>query len=357
MSLTADKYISQLHHCIPISSMVKEAFERLKTETEFIVYKKDQKIFSIGDKDEDSLFLLEGEIKLISKDGKHSKISTDNTQSLYALAALKPRLFTAHATKGTLIAKVKTKILDKLLIWEQSAYNSPNSSVEVNDLPIGFDENDSDREWKMAMLQTQIFLTLPAANIITLFDKMENFEARKGQQIIKQDEPGDYYYMIKDGSCQVNRTFQDNKEAIVLGELGPTDCFGEEALVSGEPRNASVIMKTDGILVRLAKEDFHLMLEEPLLEWVDNQQAKQLTLDGAVPIDVRMEDEFANSGIANTVNIPLYLLRLKMKNMDKKAKFILFCDTGARSSAAAFLMAKEGFKNVYILKDGFHPQE
>jgi len=93
------------------------------------------------------------------------------------------------------------------------------------------------------------------------------------------------------------------------------------------------------------------------MEWVDNQQAKQLTLDGAVPIDVRMEDEFANSGIANTVNIPLYLLRLKMKNMDKKAKFILFCDTGARSSAAAFLMAKEGFKNVYILKDGFHPQE
>jgi rhodanese-related sulfurtransferase len=355
MSLTADKYISQLHHCIPISSMVKKAFERLKTETEFIIYKKDQRIFSIGDNDEDSLFLLEGEIKLVSKDGKYSTISTDNTQSLYAIAALKPRLFSALATKGTLIAKIKTKILDKLLIWEQSTYNSNNSSVEVKDLPIGFDESDSDREWKMSMLQTQIFLTLPAANIITLFDKMENIEVKKDQQIIKQGVPGDYYYMIKKGFCQVSRRFQDNKEAIILGELGPTECFGEEALVSGESRNARVIMKTDGILVRLAKEDFHLMLEEPLLEWVERKQAEQLTHDGAIPIDVRMEEEYANSGIANTLNIPLYLLRLKMKNLDKNSQYILFCDTGARSSAAAFLMAKEGFKHVFILKDGLLP--
>lgn len=355
MTLATDKYISQLHHCIPMSSMVKEAFERLKTETQFVIYKKDQRIFSIGDNDEDSLFLLEGEIKLVSSDGKHSKISTNNKQSLYALAALKPRLFSARATEGTLIAKIKTKILDKLLIWEHSTYNTNSSSVEVNDLPLGFDENDSDRDWKMSMLQTQIFLTLPAANIITLFDKMENIEVKKDQQIINQGDQGDYYYMIKKGHCQISRTFQDNQEAIILEELGPTDCFGEEALVSGEPRNASVIMKSDGILVRLAKEDFHSMLEEPILEWVEKKQAEQLTQDGAIPIDVRMEDEYANSGIANTINIPLYLLRLKMKNLDKKTTYILFCDTGSRSSAAAFLMAQAGFKNVVILKDGLHP--
>ena len=139
--------------------------------------------------------------------------------------------------------------------------------------------------------------------LATLFDKMESINVKKDQQIITQGEPGDYYYMIKVGSCEVHRKFQDNKDAIVLDKMGPTDCFGEEALVSGEPRNASVVMTSDGILVRLAKEDFHSMLEEPILEWVNKHQAEKLTKDGAIPVDVRMEDEFAHSGVKNTINL------------------------------------------------------
>ena len=164
MAITADKHLIQLHHCIPISSMVKEAFDRLKNETQFLKYDSEQTIFSLGDNDEYSLFLLEGVIKLVSKDGKYSSISHNDSQSLYAIAALKPRLFTAQATPGTIIARVKTKILDKLLIWEHSTLNSNRKSVEVSDLVLGIDDSDSDREWKMSMLQTQIFLTLPAAN-------------------------------------------------------------------------------------------------------------------------------------------------------------------------------------------------
>ncbi|MFK5890420.1 MAG: cyclic nucleotide-binding domain-containing protein [Flavobacteriaceae bacterium] len=355
MSITADKYLSQLRHCIPVNSIVKEAYDRLKSEITITEYNNDQTIFEIGDEDSDSLFLLEGEIELFSKDGKQTTLSTEHKQSLYALAALKPRLFTAKANNKVFIARLNTKILDKLLIWEQSAAKNIDKGVEVNDIFFSFDENDSDIEWKMAMLQTQIFLTLPAANIMSLFDNMEAINVNKGQRVIQQGDPGDYYYIIKSGNCIVSRSFQHNKDPIILNKLGPTDCFGEEALVSGDPRNASITMKTDGILLRLAKDKFHSMLEEPLLHWVDSQQAKQLIKDGALPIDVRMEDEFAHSGITNTTNIPLYLLRLKIKNMDKSRRYVLFCDTGARSSAAAFLMTQAGFKKASILKGGLHP--
>ncbi len=348
MPLNSDKHLSQLKHCIPINSIVKKAYERLKSETTLVEYKKNQTIFSIGDIDTNSLFLLDGKIELFSKDGKKSVISTENKQSLYALAVLKPRLFSAQAKSSVTIAKLKTKVLDKLLIWEESATELIEYGMEVDDILV--DTKDSD--WKMAMLQTQIFLTLPAASIMSLFNNMEPLETKKGQQIIKQGDPGDYYYIIKSGTCIISRSFQDNAEAVILDEIGPTDCFGEEALVSGEPRNANVSMKTDGTLLRLAKDKFHSLLEEPLLNWVDNQQVKSLIQSGSIPIDVRMEDEYANSGIKNTQNIPLYLLRINMQNMDKNAHYILFCDTGDRSSAAAFLMTQAGFKNVSILKNG-----
>jgi len=54
----------------------------------------------------------------------------------------------------------------------------------------------------------------------------------------------------------------------------------------------------------------------------------------------------------NTLNIPLYLLRVKIKAINKNEHYILFCDNGSRSSAAAFIMTKLGFKNVFILTGG-----
>jgi len=353
MPAIEDTHLNQLRHCIPINSVVKSALDRLKSEVEIIKFTDNETIFNVGDNDLNSFFLLEGEIELFSKDGKKTSLSTEHKQSLYAIAALKPRLFRARAKNSVLIAKLNTKILDKLLIWEQTAANE-HSGFELNDHEFHFDTNDEDIEWKMAMLQTQIFLTLPAANLSSLFDSMEKFETKKGEKIVSQGDLGDYYYLIKEGICTVSRSFQDNDDEIVLNELSPTDCFGEEALVSGEPRNANITMKTDGVLLRLAKDKFHSMLEEPILTWIDTVQAKEQISIGAIPIDVRMEDEFANSGINNTQNIPLYLLRLKMQTMDKNAFYILFCDSGARSSAAAFLMIQAGFKNVSVLKNGLH---
>ncbi len=350
MTNTIDNYFSQFCHCVPIKSVIKEAYERLKTETSFTQYEEGENIFSIGDNDPNSLFLLEGEIELLSNDGKKSILSAKQEQSLFALSSLKPRLFNAHALDHVLIAKINTKILDKLLIWEQSATETEHAAVEVDDISFCFDA--SDMEWKMAMLQTQLFLTLPAANITFLFDCMEVMEVKKDQQIITIGEPGDYYYIIKSGDCIVTRSFEGNTDEIIINELEAGDCFGEEALVSGKPRNANVIMRTDGTLMRLSQETFHSMLEEPLLNWVEKDQVKKLIQEGAIPIDVRTEDEFKHSGIKNTLNIPLYLLRVQIKVMDKKEHYILFCDNGSRSSAAAFIMTQKGFKNVSILTGG-----
>jgi rhodanese-related sulfurtransferase len=63
---------------------------------------------------------------------------------------------------------------------------------------------------------------------------------------------------------------------------------------------------------------------------------------GAQLVDVRLESEFKEGSLKGSVNLPLYLLRLKAATLDAKRTYILFCQSGRRSSAAAFLLTQRG---------------
>jgi len=60
--------------------------------------------------------------------------------------------------------------------------------------------------------------------------------------------------------------------SMLLAELKSGDAFGEEALVSDVKRNATVTMKSDGALLKLAKKDFVELLREPLLHRVSAEK-------------------------------------------------------------------------------------
>ena len=110
-------------------------------------------------------------------------------------------------------------------------------------------------------------------------------------------------------------------------------------------------MATDGTLMRLSKEDFNELLKEPNLTWVTNEEAEAMVKEGAVWIDVRLESEHSNDAIEGSINIPLFMLRMKADSLDTSKKYIIYCDTGRRSSAAAFLLNERGLQ-AYCLKGG-----
>lgn len=68
---------------------------------------------------------------------------------------------------------------------------------------------------------------------------------KAGEVIIQQGEAANYYYLIREGRAQVARSEPD-----ALAALGPGDSFGEEALLTGERRNATVTLLSDGLLMR-----------------------------------------------------------------------------------------------------------
>jgi rhodanese-related sulfurtransferase len=172
-----------------------------------------------------------------------------------------------------------------------------------------------------------------------------------GQELIRQGEVGDYYYLIRAGSAEVTRAAKDGK-AVLLARLEPGQGFGEEALISGEPRNASVTMLSQGLLMRLAASDFLTLLQEPLVHQVAPEDAAAMVRRrGAVLLDVRMEDEYRQGSLKGSLNLPLYLLRLRVKALDPAPPYIVYCQTGRRSSIAAFLLAQRGF-DAHVLAGG-----
>ncbi|MET0660975.1 MAG: rhodanese-like domain-containing protein, partial [Steroidobacteraceae bacterium] len=138
---------------------------------------------------------------------------------------------------------------------------------------------------------------------------------------------------------------------IRLAELGVGDTFGEEALIADAKRNATVTMMVPGTLMRLGKEDFRTLLNEPLLQWVTLAEAQKVIQLGGVWLDVRLPSEFEHDHIQGATNVPLYFLRMKMKSLDRHTRYVVCCDTGRRSSAAAYILSERGF-DACVLKDG-----
>jgi CRP-like cAMP-binding protein len=187
------------------------------------------------------------------------------------------------------------------------------------------------------------------ANVQKLFEHLEERPCKAGQVIVREGDPGDYYYIIRSGRCRVVRVA--NGLEIRLGTLQEPNSFGDEALVSDKPRNATVIMETDGVLLRLSKDNFQSLMQAPLVQRVTLNIARRAVAEGkAVLIDVRMEEEFAQNRLLHAINIPLFMLHLRAQTLNKGLKYVVYCDAGKRSESAAFLLTRNGF-DAYVLDD------
>jgi rhodanese-related sulfurtransferase len=107
-------------------------------------------------------------------------------------------------------------------------------------------------------------------------------------------------------------------------------------------------MKTDGVLKRLNKKDFIELLKEPLITKVSMSDAKKQVADGAVWVDVRLQTEYEDEHIEGAINLPLNEIRQLAKDLDKTKTYIVYCQTGRRSSAAVFALAQCGLTAIVL---------
>jgi putative ABC transport system ATP-binding protein len=79
-------------------------------------------------------------------------------------------------------------------------------------------------------------------------------EAQPGEIIIRQGDPGELFYLIRNGEVDV--VVEEGGRERTVAKLGEGQYFGEAALLRDEPRNATVIARTKCVFYTLGKEDF-----------------------------------------------------------------------------------------------------
>jgi len=256
------------------------------------------------------------------------------------------------------IMRVDTELLDIMMTWDQLSSAILSHQPIKNSGIAGDAENVKQKDWlqetrvfSAANLQSGVFSRLPAANIEQMFKRMVGLDVEAGDTIIEQGAEGDYYYLIEHGTAIVSRATDLNEGLEVLAELGEGEAFGEEALASDNKRSATVTMKTDGRLLRLNKKDFVELLKEPLITQVSRSAAEAKVAAGAVWADVRMASEYNYDHLAGALSLPLSDIRQLAKDLDPTKTYVLYCQTGRRSSAAAFILVQRGF-DVVVLAGG-----
>jgi CRP-like cAMP-binding protein len=306
-------------------------------------------LFKEGDSDKRTYFLIRGVVELTGDGHPVYKIRGGSPEARNAIAPASPRRCSARVVSDRIeYLSIDSELLDVVLTWDQTGV------YEVAELQNVEDNLVTSDDWMTILLQTKAFHKIPPANIQAIFIRMERMTVNAGEAIIRQGDEGDYFYVIVKGKCVVTRETPLSREGIKLAELTMGDTFGEEALISDAKRSAKVTASTDATLMRLGKEDFRKLLNEPMLEWIDRDAANFIVARGGKWLDVRLPSEFEHSHLAGAINLPLYFIRLKLKSLDRNAHYVMYCDTGRRSSAAAYILSERGFR-ASVLRGGMPP--
>lgn len=93
--------------------------------------------------------------------------------------------------------------------------------------------------------------------VLSHIAKMEGYQSfRAGTLIIKEGEPGNVMYIVKEGTVEVRAANR------VLETVEPGGIVGEIALIDAKGRSASVVAKTDCQLLPVDEEQFVLLVQQ-----------------------------------------------------------------------------------------------
>lgn len=104
--------------------------------------------------------------------------------------------------------------------------------------------------------RTELFGSLTPSRLAEVAERLARRRTAAGETVIRAGEGGEELFLIARGTVRVVR---DGRE---VARLGPGEVFGEAALLSGLPRNATVVAEDNLEAYVLEKDDLHALLKD-----------------------------------------------------------------------------------------------
>lgn len=288
-------------------------------------------LFKRGDRDGERHFLLNGTIDLADENFAITSISADDDDNFMALDSTHSvHRYTGITTTPCDVVSVRNSYLELISTWADVRQSLS-------------DDDDEESDWLERLITSELFVRIPPGNIQKLLSRFEEIPANFGDAVVREGETGTHCYVIKSGKALVSREHNGQQET--LAALSHGNLFGEDALVSDMPRNATVTMTSSGTLMRLSKDDFDLLLRKPVLNYITRKELDTLFDEadtGVIVLDVRATQEAAADPVLRSRNIPLAQLRQELRSLEQD--FIYVVCGGGRAEAAAYILSEAGIE-------------
>jgi CRP/FNR family transcriptional regulator, cyclic AMP receptor protein len=131
-------------------------------------------------------------------------------------------------------------------------------------MSTGLIANESQIDKVALLRKVALFEGLPESRLQELATLCRVSTFPEGDEIIEQGdelaEEEDGLYIVVDGTVEVRRDSLDGTDGRLVATLGPTEFFGEMALLDGHERSASVFAVTEVLCIMLSRWDFQRQL-------------------------------------------------------------------------------------------------
>ena len=295
---------------------------------------------SIAARPADVVIVLDGGLEMKSREGKLlARVNADLAAGEPGVLHAVPPGARLTMTRRSDILIVDGAVLDEIL--SQAHQNESVASLE-----------DSVGSRVAGLIHSQPFAQMTLDQICRCAEAMTRRTVAAGDEVIRYAGTGDYFYVLEQGEAEVWRPDPRKGNLVKVATLSAGASFGEEALLRGGLRNATVRMSKPGTILCLSVVDFDQLLASHFVNEIAPDAAhNMLARRQAELIDCRYEDERAVWRIPGSQSIPLDHLRARSLQLDKSRSYIVYCRTGRRSRAAAFLMRQLGL-TATVLRGG-----
>lgn len=321
---------------VPLNRLPRAAQNTVLSRSRMRSLTAGQDIFLEAVQEDCSYYLLSGSVEYLRHGRVAKVVDASDDVARRPLNRPGPHRYTCRARSAcTVLGIVRSLLETQIALTEATAQRDDGAAVDAGN-------------WMARMLRSQVFAHLPAANIRSAFARMQELPVRANEVVLHQGEPGECYFVVREGVCDVSHRPPGSTQDVHLADLGPGDGFGEESLVSGRPRNATVTMLSDGRLMRLSRADFVELICQPLLRPLRVAAALEQVERGALWLDLRSAEQCAHRPLRNSVNIPAAVLRNRARKLPPDERYVACSADPIEARTGAFLLAQRGFDVGYL---------
>ena len=228
------------------SDVDKKILDEISGLIVFREYEKDEIICRHGKFDTHFYYILSGKAHAVipTEDNPKYELFTLGAGDFFGeelIFSNTPRENTVVATEEMFVITIESEILR--MLFDASSH-----------IKAVMDEKYIERKLKRDLRSIPVFTNLSDKIFSRVLDKLQLISISENEEIFKENDPGDSFYLIRVGEVNVFNHVNGKKHLIAI--LGEGQFFGEMALVADEKRNATVVTSKKTDLVILSRDDF-----------------------------------------------------------------------------------------------------